>query len=131
MCIYISFFFLIIIEIVAVVFAITLNATFAAMYEKRKYEFSIYKAIGFSKFKLFKKVLSELVVMDGIGLIAGGVLCFVSVQVLNELLWSQGMKFIRPSVLGIVGTLVCNVAIICPVVLNNMRRIKRYDVTQY
>ena len=126
-----SFFFLIVIVIVAVVFAITLNATFAAMYEKRKYEFSIYKAIGFSKFKLFKKVLSELVVMDGIGLIAGGVLCFVSIQVLNELLWSQGMRFIRPSVLGIVGTLVCNIAIIFPVLLVCMKRIKRFDVTRF
>lgn len=126
-----SLFFMIVIVIVAVVFAITLNATFAAMYEKRKYEFSIYKAIGFSKFKLFKKVLSELVVMDGIGLLAGGTLCFVAVKVLNELLWSKGIQFIRPSVLGIVGTLACNVAIIIPVVMANMKRIKKYDVTVY
>ena len=52
-------------------------------------------------------------------------------KVLNELLWSKGIQFIRPSVLGIVGTLTCNVAIIIPVVMANMKRIKKYDVTVY
>ena len=126
-----SYFFLMVLVVVAIVFAITLNAIFAAMYEKRKYEFSIYKAIGYSKGKLFKKVLSELLVMDGVGLLAGGLLCFVSIQILNELLWSSGMRFIHPSVIGIIGTIACNAAVIIPVLMGNLKRIKRYDVTMY
>ena len=120
-----------VILIVAVVFAVTVNATFAAMYDKRKYEFSIYKALGFSKGRIFRKVLGELLAMDGLGLLAGGVVCFVAVKVLNEILWEQGQHFIRPSMMGIVGTIACNVAIIVPVLLSNMRRVKKYDVTVY
>ena len=120
-----------VILIVAVVFAVTVNATFAAMYDKRKYEFSIYKALGFSKGRIFRKVLGELLAMDGLGLLAGGVVCFVAVKVLNEILWEQGQHFIRPSIMGILGTIVCNVAIIVPVLMSNMRRVKKYDVTVY
>lgn len=126
-----SYFFAVIIVIVAVVFAITVNATFAAMFEKRKYEFSIYKAIGFSKKSLFGKIFGELLVMDGIGLVAGAGICFIVIKLLNALLWSSGLQFIHISALGVAGTLVCNVAIIIPVVMANMRRIKRYDVTVY
>ena len=125
------YFFIIIIVVVAVVFAITLNATFAAMFDKRKYEFSIYKAMGFSKLKILSKVLSEMLVMDGIGLVIGGIACFIVVKVLNEILWSSGISFIHPSILGIVGTLFCNAAIIIPVLIANMKRIKKYDVTVY
>ncbi len=123
--------FMILIVIVAVVFAVTVNATFAAMYDKRKYEFSVYKALGISKGKMFGKVLGELVTMDGIALVFGAILCFVTIKVLNEILWEQGLYFIRPSVMGILGTVFCNIAIIIPVVLANMRRIKKYDVTVF
>lgn len=126
-----SYFFAVIIVIVAVVFAITVNATFAAMFEKRKYEFSIYKAIGFSKKSLFGKIFGELLVMDGIGLVAGAGICFIVIKLLNALLWSSGLQFIHISALGVAGTLVCNVAIIIPVVMANMKRIKKYDVTVY
>ena len=126
-----SYFFAALIVIIAVVFAITVNATFAAMYEKRKYEFSIYKAIGFSKKSLFGKILGELLVMDGIGLAAGAGICFLVIKILNAAIWSSGQQFIHISVLGVVGTLLCNVAIIIPVVMANMKRIKRYDVTVY
>ena len=126
-----TYLFMILIVIVAIVFAVTVNATFAAMYDKRKYEFSIYKALGFSKKKMFGKVLGELVAMDGIALLIGGILCFALVKILNEILWERGLYFIRPSVMGILGTIVCNIAIIIPVVMANMRRIKKYDVTVY
>ncbi len=126
-----TYLFMILIVIVAVVFAVTVNATFAAMYDKRKYEFSVYKALGISKGKMFGKVLGELVTMDGIALVFGAILCFVTIKVLNEILWEQGLYFIRPSVMGILGTVFCNIAIIIPVVLANMRRIKKYDVTVF
>ena len=126
-----SYFFAVIIVIVAVVFAITVNATFAAMFEKRKYEFSIYKAIGFSKKSLFGKIFGELLVMDGIGLVAGAGICFIVIKLLNALLWSSGLQFIHISALGVLGTLFCNVAIIIPVVMANMKRIKKYDVTVF
>ena len=128
---FLTYIFWAIILIVAVVFAVTVNATFAAMYDKRKYEFSIYKAVGFSKGKIFGKIFGELLAMDGLGLLVGGTACFVIVSILNELLWDQGQHLIRPSVLGIIGTLICNLAIIAPVLLSNMRRVRKYDVTVY
>lgn len=126
-----TYFFIVILVVVAVVFAITLNATFAAMYDKRKYEFSIYKAIGFSKGKMFSKVFGELLTMDGIGLLVGAAICFITIKVFNELLWDQGQQFIKISLMGVIGTVVCNLAVILPVVVSNMKRINKYDVTVY
>ena len=53
------------------------------------------------------------------------------IKVFNELSWEEGQQFIKVSMMGIIGTLVCNITVILPVVLSNMKRIKRYDVTVY
>ncbi len=44
---------------------------FSAGFDKRKYEFSIYKAIGFSRKEILGKNTSEILLMDLFGLILG------------------------------------------------------------
>jgi len=41
------------------------------------------------------------------------------------------MSFLNVSVLGIVGTLVCNMLVVIPVIFFCWRRTKKYDVTIY
>jgi len=117
--------------IVSLVFAITINATFTAMFEKRKYEFSVYKALGISKGKIFGKILGELLTMDGIALAAAAIVCFLTIKGLNSILYARGMQFIKISTTGVIGTILCNLAIIVPVMFFNMKRLKKYDITVY
>ena len=116
---------------VAIVLAVTINSAFSAVYEKRKYEFSIYKAIGFKSSQILKKIISEVFLLNGVGLALGSILCFLTIIIANYYLYPKGMSFLNVSVLGIVGTLVCNMLVVIPVIFFCWRRTKKYDVTIY
>ena len=120
-----------IVILVAIVLAVTINSAFSAVYEKRKYEFSIYKAIGFKSSQILKKIISEVFLLNGVGLALGSILCFLTIIIANYYLYPKGMSFLNVSVLGIVGTLVCNMLVVIPVIFFCWRRTKKYDVTIY
>ena len=117
--------------IIGLVLAVTVNAAFSAAYEKRKYEFSIYKAIGFSSSQIFGKVAGEVLLLDLIGLTAGAVICGIVIWTVNYILGPQGIFFFKVSVSGILATIGCNLMVVVPVILLNMKRVRKYDVTVY
>ena len=117
--------------IVGIVLAVTVNAAFSAAYEKRKYEFSIYKAIGFSGGQIFGKVAGEVLLLDLFGLIAGGITCLMVILITNYILRPEGIYFFKVSVNGILATIGCNLMVVIPTILLNMKRVRRYDVTVY
>lgn len=117
--------------IIGLVLAVTVNAAFSAAYEKRKYEFSIYKAIGFSKGQVFGKVAGEVLLLDLMGLTAGGLTCLAVILIVNYILGPQGIYFFKVSVNGILATIGCNLMVVIPVILLNMKRVRGYDVTVY
>ncbi len=117
--------------IIGLVLAVTVNAAFSAAYEKRKYEFSIYKAIGFSKSQIFGKVAGEVLLLDLIGLITGGLICLLVILTVNYILGPQGIYFFKVSVTGILSTIGCNLMVIVPTILLNLKRVRKYDVTVY
>ena len=117
--------------ILGLVLAVTVNAAFSAAYEKRKYEFSIYKAIGFSKGQIFSKVAGEVLLLDLIGLTAGALTCLLVIFIFNYVMGPQGIYFFKVSVNGILATVGCNLMVVIPVILLNMKRVRRYDVTVY
>ena len=117
--------------IIGFVLAVTVNAAFSAAYEKRKYEFSIYKAIGFSKSQIFGKVAGEVLLLDLMGLMAGGLICLLVILIVNYVLGPQGIFFFKVSVSGIMATVGCNLMVVIPVIFLNMMRVRRYDVTVY
>lgn len=120
-----------IIVVVGVVLAITVNATFATTYDKRRYEFSVYKALGFNRKEVFFKVLKETLILNICGIIAGIAVCAVAIGILNELMYSHGLHFYRISEHGIKATIICNLMVIIPVIFFNFKRTKKYDVTVY
>lgn len=117
--------------IIGIVLAVTVNAAFSAAYEKRKYEFSIYKAIGFSGGQIFGKVAGEVLLLDLFGLIAGGITCLMVILITNYILRPEGIYFFKVSVNGILATIGCNLMVVIPTILLNMKRVRRYDVTVY
>lgn len=120
-----------IIVVVGVVLAITVNATFATTYEKRRYEFSVYKALGFNRKEIFFKVFKETIILNICGLLAGVAVCAVAVGILNDLMYSHGLHFYRISERGVKATIICNLMVIIPVTFFNFKRTKKYDVTVY
>ena len=120
-----------IIGVVSVVLAVTINATIAATYEKRKFEFSIYKALGFNKMSIFKKVCTETLIMNITGIISGCAFCAIVFAVLNEVLYESGLHFYYISANGIKAAIICDICVLIPVIFFNYRRTKKYDVTVY
>lgn len=118
--------------IVAIVIAITLNALFIGAYEKRKFEFCVYKAIGFSKREIRRKVISEILIIDALGMAVCTVLSMLSIFLINLLVMhpeGQWMKYYTN--ISLFMTLICNVVIIFPVILIRLKKIKKYDITEY
>ena len=92
----------------SVVLAITINATFVANFDKRKYEFAIYRALGISNLKIFWKVLSEVLVLDVIGLLFGSAVSAVVMFVIDASMRSRGIVFAHFSINGVLAVLICN-----------------------
>lgn len=115
-----------IIVIIAIVFAITTNAVFVGVYEKRKKEFVLYEAIGIAKKRIYQKVAKEILLMDGVGILLGGILTIIIVSLLNQFLFcSQGLVMRYFNATAFYATLFCNVAIILPGILLRFKFIRK------
>ena len=122
--------FVAIVILVAIVLLITINAAFTAAYDKRKHEFAIYKAIGFTKGQIFRKIASEVLVMNGAAGVLGAILNAGVILVLNQVFWSAGHHFYRVSSLAVGGTVIAEVVIIATIILLNWHKVKKCEVTE-
>lgn len=121
-----------ILVLLSVVLAITINASFVGAYEKRRYEFAVYHGIGFTKGKLILKIAMELLFTMLTGLLAGGILFFVGLYLLNHLVLEpngQYLRYFHP--VAIIGLLLCNVLIFLPMFLFRLRWVKKLDICAY
>lgn len=120
-----------IVALVSLVIAITINALFAAAYDKRKYEFSVYKALGFSNLKIFSKVAGEVLIINAAALIVGGICCSIALMMLQSVLEPKGMGFVRFSPEGLIAMIISDLLVVIPVILFNWKRVRKYDVTVF
>lgn len=120
-----------IVALVSLVIAITINALFAAAYDKRKYEFSVYKALGFSNLKIFGKVAGEVLIINAAALIVGGICCSIALMMLQSVLEPKGMGFVRFSPEGMLAMIISDLLVVIPVILFNWKRVRKYDVTAF
>jgi ABC-type antimicrobial peptide transport system permease subunit len=112
--------------IVAIVFAITTNAVFVGIYDKRKYEFALYQGIGIPKKKIYRKVAAEILCMNGLGLLLGAGFSFLVIRLLNDLEFSKdglSMWYVHP--MAIMATVFCDLAILIPGIGLRIRRISK------
>ncbi len=115
-----------IIAILSVVFAITTNAVLVGLYDKRKQEFVFYQGIGIRKNSIYKKVASEILCMNGIGLMIGVVFSILTVSLLNEFIYHKdgiSMAYYHPT--AFLATILCELAILIPGIGLRIRNISK------
>ena len=119
-----------VIVLVAVVLLVTINAAFTAAYDKRKHEFAIYKALGFTKWQIFRKVASEVLILNIGALILGAIMNIGVILVMNQIMWKDGYHFYGPSDAAVYGTLITEVVVIATIILLNWRKVRKCEVTE-
>ena len=119
-----------IILVLAVVLLVTINAAFTAAYDKRKHEFAIYKAIGFTKWQIFKKIASEVLILNTAAIVLGAIVNGAVILVLNQVLWSSGQHFYQINGEAVTGTVITEVLIVSLIILMNWRKVRKCEVTE-
>lgn len=118
--------------IIAGVLSLTAVATVSGMYEKRNYEFSVYKAIGFSRKEIFGKIASEILLLDAAAVLVGAGLVIVSIFLLNRFAFSGiGMPIPYVHPFGVAITIVANAMVVIPALLYRLVRVNKLDICEY
>ncbi len=127
-----NFIYAFIVILVSVIIAITINTAFAGMYQKRNFEFAVYRAIGMSKSKILRKLVAELLLTDGIALAAGTAVTALFLYLFNNIvLYPEGLflEYFHP--LALAGVIICNMLSLIPLILFRIRQIKKADICEY
>lgn len=118
--------------LIAVIMAVTINAAFIGMYQRREYEFAVYRAIGISKKAMAGKMAGELLVMDIIALASGAGVSMLFLYLYNYfVLYPVGkyLRYFHP--IALLGLLVCNITVVVPLVVTRCRSLLRADICDY
>ncbi|MBR6792290.1 MAG: ABC transporter permease [Ruminococcus sp.] len=127
-----NFIYAFIVILVSVIIAITINTAFAGMFQKRNYEFAVYRAIGISKGKILRKLVCELLLIDGIALVAGTAITALFLYLFNNIaLYPDGLylEYFHP--LALMGVIICNLVSLVPLILFRIGQIKKADICEY
>ena len=122
--------FAVVVILVAIVLLVTINAVVTAAYDKRKHEFAIYKALGFTKGQIFRKVASEVLILNLGAFIFGMLVNTGLILVLNQCMWSSGYHFYRVTKTAVYGTVITEVLVILTIILLNWRKVRKCEVTE-
>lgn len=121
-----------IVILLAVILAVTINAAFVGMYQRRQFEFAVYRAIGISRKRIIGKIVGELLYLDLITLVIGGGIFFLALYLFNNLvLYPAGkyLNYFHP--LALLGLLLCNVTILIPLIVTRCRQLLKADICEY
>ncbi|MCH5339085.1 MAG: ABC transporter permease [Acetatifactor sp.] len=124
--------YLFVILLLSVILAVTINAAFIGMYQRRNFEFAVYRAIGMGKGAIVRKLLGEFLWMDILALVLGGGVVFMGLYLFNNLVLYPDGKYLRyfhPTALT--GLVVCNVMVILPLIVTRCRQLLRADICEY
>ncbi len=118
--------------LVAVIMAVTVNAVFVGVYQNRNFEFAVYRAIGMGKRAITRKIVGELLWLEGIALVGGSVIVFLGLYLLNHLvLYPAGKYLDYVNGVAVGGLLLCNVIIMIPLMLTRCRQMHKADICAY
>lgn len=116
----------------SIILAVTINAAFVGMYQRREFEFSVYRAIGISKKRIIGKITGELLLLDAIALVIGTVVTLLGLYLLNNLvLYPAGMYLKYFDVAALLYMVLCNAIIIVPLIITRCRQMLKTDVCEY
>ena len=121
-----------VIVLTAITMAVTVNTAFAGMYQRRQGEFALYKAIGIPRRKIKIKIVSEVVVMDIIGIVIGMSILMLGIWLFNNLyLFEHGYHLFYYNKMALQGIVISNVIVLVPVILLQGRRLMKMDICDY
>ncbi|MDD6035021.1 MAG: hypothetical protein PUC30_02315 [Lachnospiraceae bacterium] len=124
--------YILVLILVAVIMAVTVNAVFVGVYQGRSFEFAVYRAIGMGKRKITGKIIGELLWMEGIALAAGGIIFFLGLYLLNNLcLYPKGKYLEYYNGVALFGFVLCNVIILIPLMITRCRQMHKADICAY
>ncbi|MBQ9872585.1 MAG: ABC transporter permease [Eubacterium sp.] len=118
--------------LLSVILAVTVNSVVNGQYIRRTYEFGVYRALGISRKRVFRKCAAELLLMDAIAILIGAAVCFLTTFLLNELYYIPGGRFLPYfSWLGVLCFVISNLTVLLPMILSKGRRMGKADVTEF
>lgn len=121
-----------IVMLTALILAVTICAAFVGMYQRRNFEFAVYRAIGISKRRIIGKISAELFWMDMIAIVAGGAVFFLGLYLFNNIvLYPEGRYLCYFHPLALAGLGFCNVMVIVPLVVTRCRQMLKADICEY
>lgn len=124
--------YFLLILLLAVVMAVTINAAFVGMYQHRRGEFALYRAIGYARKKTAAKIAAEVLLLDAVGIAAGTCLMLLGIYLANELyLLPHGWRLFYYDRTAAVGLLVSNLIIVIPVTMSQGKRLMKADICDY
>lgn len=124
--------YLFIVIMLSVILAVTINAAFVGMYQRRNYEFAVYRAIGISMRQIIGKIAGELLLIDLIALTAGGAVFFTALYLFNNLVLYPAGKYLRYyNSWALLGLLLCNIMVLVPLILTRCRQMLKTDICEY
>lgn len=124
--------YMFIVVLLSVILAVTINAAFVGMYQKREYEFAVYRAIGISKKRMIWKIARELLWMDVLALAAGAVITVAGLYLFNHLVLYPDGKYLRYfEGLAFWNLLLCNVIIVVLLIVTRCRKMMKVDICNY
>lgn len=124
--------YMFVVVLLSVILAVTINAAFVGMYQRRNLEFAVYRAIGIRKRGLIGKLIGELLWMDLIALFVGGGVFFTGLYLFNHLVLYPVGKYLRYfAPLALFGILLCNVVVLVPLILLRCRQLMKADICEY
>lgn len=124
--------YLFVVGMLSVILAVTICASFVTLYQHRKPEFAVYRALGISAKRLLGKLVAELIWMDVTVLVIGGGLFAMALYLMNHLfLYPNGYRMPYFNRMAFVCLIVCNAAAILPMIWIGARKLLNADICEY
>lgn len=124
--------YMIILIFLSIILAITINSAFVGMYQRREYEFAVYRAIGISKMRMAGKIAGEILCMDLISLVTGGILFFTGLYLFNHLiLYPSGLYLNYLEPIAVLGLAICNIITAVPLFITRSMALLKADICEY
>ena len=117
---------------IGAVLVLTSAGIFSVALEKREFEFSVYKALGFSRSSVLLKSIAEILVLNILSVVVGVIVIIITVASVNELLLhKRGLELQYYSELALTSYILCNIAVFVPLVTMQVHKIIKSNVVRY
>ena len=118
--------------LLSLVLAVSVNSVISGHYNKRMYEFGVYRAIGRTKRDIRRKVAAEIMITDAVSVVVGIGFVELLTFMLNELYYKPGGRYLPYwSEIGVVGLIISNICVLLPTILLRGRAMCKADVTEF